>query len=249
MPDKAAEAAAVENQTENAVSDMGDMDENVKNGAIVNKTDDADPASAGGVVRSSDQSDAMHSEHESATSLSSQSAASLMPQDSLSRRILQERARVLAMPAVQQQHQLRSQYLKFRLGQVERYGIPYRYLEELLYVGNLARVPCTPAFVAGVINHRGALLTILDLKQFFRMPALAPTADTRIIVVRHAGMRVGLLVDDVDGNQEYLEAELAPPLISDGVSNIAYVQGIHRGDVTLLNLAALLEDPALQVNR
>lgn len=182
-----------------------------------------------------------------ASSQTTQSAAALMPQDSETRRVLEVRARAIAQPVNQQQYEQRNQYLRFRLGKVELYGIPYQYLEGLRYVGNLARVPCTPAFVAGVVNYRGELLTILDLKQFFRMPALAQTDESRIIVVRHASMRVGLLVDNVDGNQAYQSAELAPPLGSDGVSNMEYVQGIHLGRVTLLNLAVLLHDPALRV--
>jgi purine-binding chemotaxis protein CheW len=183
-------------------------------------------------------------------SVAVQYAAALMPQDSATRKVLEERARALAKPAgQQQQHELRDQYLRFRLGAVERYGIPYPYLEELLYVGNLARVPCTPAFVAGVVNYRGELLTILDPKQFFRMPALAFVDEARIIVVKHAGMRVGLLVDAVDGNEEYQDSELSPPLSSEGVSNMEYVLGIHDGCVTLLNLKALLDDPALRVSR
>lgn len=176
-----------------------------------------------------------------------QSAAALMPQDSETCRVLEARARAIAQPVNQQQYEQRGQYLRFRLGAVELYGIPYQYLEGLRYVGNLARVPCTPAFVAGVVNHRGELLTILDLKQFFRMPALAQTDESRIVVVRHASMRVGLLVDAVDGNEAYQNAELAPALGSDGVSNMEYVLGIHLGRVTLLNLAALLSDPALKV--
>ncbi|MFY9261077.1 MAG: chemotaxis protein CheW [Gallionella sp.] len=175
------------------------------------------------------------------------SAATLMPKDRETCQVLAERALAIAKPASQQQYEQRSQYLRFRLGAVELYGIPYLYLEGLRYVGNLARVPCTPAFVAGVVNHRGELLTILDLKQFFRMPALAQSNESRIIVVKHAGMRMGLLVDDVDGNEAYQGAELAPPLGSDGVTNMEYVLGIHEGRVTLLNLAALLNDPALRV--
>lgn len=176
-------------------------------------------------------------------------ATMLMPQDAATRKVLEQRALAIAKPASQQLHETRAQYLRFRLGSSERYGIPYEYLEELLYVGNLARVPCTPAFVAGVVNHRGELLTILDLKQFFRMPIVAQGAEGRIIVVKNAGMRIGLLVDSVDGNEEYQDIELSPPLSSNGVSNMEYVLGIHAGNVTLLNLKALLEDQALQVNR
>lgn len=178
-----------------------------------------------------------------------QSASALMPQDEETRKLLEERALAIARPAVQRQHESRNQYLRFRLGAVELYGIPYQYLEELSYVGNLARVPCTPAFVSGVVNHRGELLTILDLKQFFRMQAIDMGDDARIIVVKHADVRVGLLVDAVDGNEEYQDSELFPPLSSEGVSNMEYVLGIHAGNVTLLNLKALLSDPALLINR
>lgn len=178
-----------------------------------------------------------------------QSASALMPQDEATRKVLQARAQAIAKPVNRQQHNLRDQYLRFRLGAVERYGIPYQYLEELLYVGNLASVPCTPAFISGVVNHRGELLTIINLKQFFRMPAVDLDNEARIIVVKHAGMRTGLLVDEVDGNEEYQDSELSPPLSSEGVSNMEYVLGIHAGYVTLLNLKALLEDPALRVNR
>lgn len=178
-----------------------------------------------------------------------QFAVALMPQDAVSCRVLDERARAMAKPLNQEQHELRDQYLRFRLGAVERYGIPYACLEELLYVGNLAHVPCTPPFISGVVNHRGELLTILDLKQFFHLPAVAMSDEARIIVVRHEGMRTGLLVDGVDGNVAYQDAEVSPPLSSKGVSNLEYVLGIHDGRVALLNMKALLDDPALQVHR
>ncbi len=177
-----------------------------------------------------------------------QHAAMLMPGDEATRRVLKERARAIAKPVNLQQHALRDQYLRFRLGAVERYGIPYPYLDELLYLGNLARVPCTPAFIAGVINYRGELLTILDLKQFFRMPSIELGDEARIIVVKQGAMRVGLLVDSVDGNEEYQEAELSPALRSEGVSNMDYVLGIHAGNVTLLNMKLFLDDPALRVS-
>jgi len=178
-----------------------------------------------------------------------QSAAALMPQDEAARKVLEKRAQAIAIQAGERQDELHDQYLRFRLGAVERYGITYQYLEELLYVGNLTRVPCTPAFVSGVINHRGELLTVLDLKQFFRMPPVERGDDARIIVVRHGDMRAGLLVDEVDGNEEYLNDGLSSPMSSEGVSNMEYVQGIHAGSVTLLDIAAIMDDPALQVTR
>lgn len=176
-------------------------------------------------------------------------ACSLMPAGETALRVLRERARILATHASEQLHEASEQYLRFRVGAVERYGIPYQYLQELLYVGSLARVPCTPAFVAGVLNHRGELLTVLDLKQFFRIEAVERSEEARIIVIQHGDIRAGLLVDGVDGNESYQPSDLAPPLGSDGVSNMEHVLGIHEGSVTMLNVAGLLDDPALMVGR
>ena len=177
-----------------------------------------------------------------------QRASTLMPQDEFSRKVLKERALVIAKPISLSQQQEQNQYLRFRLGTVERYGIPYKYLEELLYIDNLAKVPCTPKFVVGVVNYHGELLTVLDIKQFFRMPEVTLSEEARIIVVKHMEMRAGLLVDAVDTNEKYRDAELSPPLNSHGVSNMEYVTGIHAGKVTLLNMEAILADPALRVN-
>jgi purine-binding chemotaxis protein CheW len=176
-------------------------------------------------------------------------ASSMMPTDEISRRVLRERAQVLATVAVVEDEETVDQFLRFRLGLVERYGIPYTFLQELLHVGNLARVPCTPASIAGVVNHRGELLTVIDLKHFFRIEPIPMSNETRIVVVQHGTIRTGILVDEVDGNEQYRVSDLAPPLSSEGVSNMEHVLGIHKGNVTMLNIDALLSDPALLVGK
>ena len=174
-------------------------------------------------------------------------ARDLLPRDPAVLEVLRMRALAQMVETVEREHT--GQYLRFRLGPSEWYGIPYDHLEEIIYAGNISRVPCTPAFVAGVVNRRGELLSVLDLQQFFRTRSVDRDEQARIIVVRSHGLRVGLLVDAVEGNERYDPAALTPPLLSDGVSNIDYVQGIYEGKVTLLDIAALLADPALTVNQ
>lgn len=176
-------------------------------------------------------------------------ASSLMPTDERSRRILRERAQALAVVGVAQGEESSEQFLRFRLGAVENYGIPYTCLQELLHVGNLARVPCTPASIAGVVNHRGELLTVIDLKHFFRIDPVPQDTESRIVVVQQGAIRAGILVDEVEGNEKYRQTDLAPPLSSNGVANMEHVLGIHKGSVTMLNIEALLNDPALMVGQ
>ncbi len=178
----------------------------------------------------------------------STSARSLVPDDARSRSVLKERARLLARKEQEQQSASGDQYLRFRLGPVEWYGIPYRWLVELLYAQGIVRVPGTPGFIAGVVNHRGELLTVLNLHQFFHTQDAESGDQARILVVRNGSMKLGLVVDEVAGNEEYDPGALAPPLASEGVAKIEYVAGIHRGEVTMLDLQALLADPGIVVD-
>ncbi len=180
----------------------------------------------------------------------SNAAAQLMPTDPAIIAILKSRARLLA--AGQESTQVEStleQYLRVRLGPIEGYGIPYSVLDEIMYVGNLAKVPCTPAHIAGVINQRGGLLTVLDLRAFFRTSTDTQKQEARIVVVKCQDIRAGLLVDAIEGNELFSPSELTPPLKSDGVTNMDYVQGIFGGDVTMLNIPAMLADTGIMVRR
>ena len=175
-------------------------------------------------------------------------AWSLMPDTREAQVILRKRAELLARADDAAEQAAREPYIRFRLGPTERYGVAYAYMEELIHHVNVARVPCAPAWVAGVTNYRGELLTVLDPKQFLRTEQSELGEHARILVLHAGGVRAGLAVDEVEGEGEYTSAELARPLASAGVSNPDYVQGIHAGRVTILNIAALLADPALRVD-
>lgn len=180
--------------------------------------------------------------------LTQASAWSLMPKGREAQGVLQQRARLLAARPEVQHEQATQRYVRLRLGPSELYGIAHAHLEEIVRFADVTRVPCTPAHIAGVANYRGELLTLLDLKQFFRTDAAAPGDGTQVIVVRAGRALCGLVVDEVEGDAEYAADSLEPPLPSGGVSNMDHVLGVHQGRVTILNIAALLDDPRLLIN-
>lgn len=142
----------------------------------------------------------------------------------------------------------REAYVCFRLGETEQYGISYRFTDEIIHVNDIARVPCTPAFIAGITNRRGELLPILDIKEFFHTGQTELSDVSRIVVVSDGNITVGILVDEVIGNDEYKSSELSKALPSDGVTDLKYIQGIHRGRVTMLDIGVLLTDEGITVN-
>jgi purine-binding chemotaxis protein CheW len=90
-----------------------------------------------------------------------------------------------------------SKFLLFRLGGDE-FALPIDAVEEVVRVpDHIARVPKTPKFLEGVVNLRGDILPIVDQRRRFEMPKPPDAKNRRVIVVRTAGHRAGLIVDSV----------------------------------------------------
>ncbi|MBM3224902.1 MAG: chemotaxis protein CheW, partial [Candidatus Tectomicrobia bacterium] len=79
----------------------------------------------------------------------------------------------------------------------EEYGIEILKVQEIIGMMSVTPVPRTPAFVQGVINLRGKVIPIIDLRLKFGMPAMEQTEETCIIVVQARGMEMGIVVDKV----------------------------------------------------
>lgn len=173
-----------------------------------------------------------------------------MPQSAADQKILQQRADALAQEETTfSDEERRESYVRFRVGAVEQYGIPARHIEEIGQYAQLARVPGVPDPIAGVVNRRGELLTVLNLRTFFRTEPADFDEESRVIVVSGGVMTLGIRVNEVEGLSEYRVSELSPPLPSSGVENFDLVLGVHNGNVTIINVDALLNEPALIVNQ
>jgi purine-binding chemotaxis protein CheW len=87
-------------------------------------------------------------------------------------------------------------FLTFYLGE-EEYGLEILKVQEIIGLMSITRVPRTPEFVRGVINLRGKVIPIVDLRSKFRMEAVEDTEETCIIVVQTHGVQFGVVVDRV----------------------------------------------------
>ncbi len=87
-------------------------------------------------------------------------------------------------------------YLTFVLDG-EEYGLEILKVQEIIGLLKITPVPRTPSYLRGVINLRGRVIPVIDLRAKFGMPAIEATQHTCIIVVHSRGQRVGLMVDRV----------------------------------------------------
>ncbi|GEO37711.1 chemotaxis protein CheW [Skermanella aerolata] len=131
-------------------------------------------------------------------------------------------------------------FVIFRLGSVE-YGLPSSCVEQVVAVPEqLTAVPKAPAFIEGVINHRGAVLPVIDQRRRF---AMTGTARSRHIVVAALGAaRAGVMVDAVTGVLKIPEEaiEPAPDLSAEQIALISRVATLDGRMILLLDPAHLL---------
>jgi purine-binding chemotaxis protein CheW len=158
---------------------------------------------------------------------------------------LAERARALAKVTHVESGETR-QVVVFSLAN-ETYGIATDYVREVQPLGDVTPVPCTPSFVVGIINIRGAIYSVIDIREFFGVPKQEVSNLTKVILVNAAGLLVGILADDVSGAKSIPLAEIKPPLDSRGNGKEEYIQGVTKDMLIILDLEALLRDERIIV--
>ena len=127
----------------------------------------------------------------------------------------------------------------------EEYGIEILKVQEIIGIMGITMVPRTPEFIRGVINLRGKIISIVDLRLKFGMDEVEATAETCIIVVRAAGVEIGIIVDKVS---EVID--IHPQDIEDAPSfgtavNTDYILGIGKSEdrvKLLLDIEKVLVD-------
>lgn len=131
----------------------------------------------------------------------------------------------------------------------EEYGVPVEQVKTIERLQPITRVPHTPDFVKGVINLRGVVTPIIDLRGRFGFEESAPTDNSRIIVVQVGDIEVGLLVDSandvIDISKESIDS---PPEVVGGIRAV-YLHGIAKLEkrlLILLNLEKVLKKDEIQ---
>ncbi|MGA2083754.1 MAG: chemotaxis protein CheW [Holophaga sp.] len=164
------------------------------------------------------------------------------------RQILHARAQVLSRPpAPVPAPGTRLELLEFRLA-AERYAVEVRFVQEVHNLKELTPLPCTPAFLPGIVNLRGRLLPVLDLLRFFGL-ADEGLADLHCILFVHGhDLDLGLLADTVLGIRLLPGDLLQPALTLHAGLRAEYLQGVTSDGLVVLDLDRILGDPRMIVD-
>lgn len=141
------------------------------------------------------------------------------------------------------------QYVVFKLDKGE-FGIDIMNVREIVPYEESISIPDTPDFIEGIINHRGDVIPIINLKKRFSIGELKVTKDTRIIVITLEGREVGFIVDEASQTVRLNndEIDLAPSIV--GGIDKEYITGVGKLDdkrlLILIDLERILSQSEIK---
>ena len=139
------------------------------------------------------------------------------------------------------------QLLSFRLGQ-QYYAVDINGVREIRGWSTPSVLPGLPAYVCGVLDLRGSVVPVIDLRKRFHMPSAEPTRQSVIVVVQVHARTVGLLVDSVSDVQQVNKSQIQPPPAFKTAVQGHLVEGVvsqEAGLLVLLNLPNILAEDDL----
>lgn len=139
----------------------------------------------------------------------------------------------------------KEQYMTFACGE-EIFGISIKYVNEIIGLQKITHIPDTENFIIGLINLRGKIIPVIDVRIRFGMEPLEYNDRTSVIVIDVKSTVIGLIVDRIEGVAEFAENEITPPpSVSDLESQARkYVFGIGKSS----DEVKLLLDPDKLIN-
>lgn len=163
------------------------------------------------------------------------------------RKILKARAELLAREEKILADEEQIEFIEFLLA-YEQYGLESRYVREVYSLKELTPLPCTPPFVLGIINVRGQILPVIDLKKLFDLPQRGLTDLNKVIIVQEGVMELGILADAVTGIRSIPLKELQSSLaVLTGVL-AEYLKGVTNERLIVLDVSKILFDHKIVVN-
>ena len=135
----------------------------------------------------------------------------------------------------QQENTQHGRYLTFNVGE-EVFGIEIEYVTEIIGMQPITKIPEIASYIKGIINLRGKIIPVIDVRLKFKKEAIAYNDRTCIIVIDTQEIIVGLIVDKVSEVMTINDEDISPPPNNKtGIRN-RYIQGIGKidGEVKLL---------------
>ena len=165
------------------------------------------------------------------------------------RAVLKARARALAREPEQVDATREClDVVEFRLAS-ETYAIESAFVREVYPLRDFTPVPGAPPFVLGIVNVRGQILSVIDLKRFFDLPGRGLGQLNQVIIIRRDRMEFGILADAILGTRSILRSAIQPPLPTVTGIGAEYLRGITGNHEIVLDVERILSGDSTIVDQ
>lgn len=163
-------------------------------------------------------------------------------------KILKTRARELAREVGKKESaDTHLEVIEFSLAK-ERYALELEFIREIYPLKEFTHLPCTPDFVLGIVNVRGQILSIIDLKKIFALQDKGFTDMNRIIILRSDDKEFGVIADEILGVQSVPTSDVQSSLPTLSDTQDRYLRGVTGDRLVILDGGKILSDPNIVVH-
>jgi len=131
----------------------------------------------------------------------------------------------------------------------ETYAIESRFVREIYPLTEFTLIPGTPSFVLGVINIRGEIISVINLKKFFNLSEKGLGELNKVIILENSHMEFGILADVVVGNFRIATSDIQSVDNQKLAIGTQYLKGITKDHLILLDAEKMLTDPKMMINQ
>jgi purine-binding chemotaxis protein CheW len=130
----------------------------------------------------------------------------------------------------------------------ETYAIEAAFVREVYPLNDFTPLPGVPSYILGIINVRGEIMPVVNLKKFFNLPEQGLGNLNKVIILRNDNMEFGILADDVCGTEAISTDAIKPLPPTVSAIGEVYLMGVTRENIIVLNAEKLLSDESMVVN-
>lgn len=164
------------------------------------------------------------------------------------KKILKERAQLLSSEPEKQDLEGKCiDVLEFRLA-YENYAVEISWVQEVQPLKSFVSLTGMPSFVMGIVNVRGQVYSLVDIKRFFELPDKGLSDLNKVIIIKNDDIEFGILVDSITGVKSVAVEELQPSLPTLTGTRQQYLMGVTPDQLIVLDAEKILTDKDLIVN-
>jgi len=160
--------------------------------------------------------------------------------------ILSQRAMALAQPPEKIATEKTIQVVEFLLAS-EIYAFELKHVKKVLPLNEAVVLPGTPAFVYGITNYMGQIVSVLDLRKFFDLPIRGDDPQYKILILQVNRIQVAVIAEEIIGVKDCDVAKLQTELPTLTGVRSRYLKGVSPQQTIVLDVVSLLDDESLIV--